>query len=33
MRRTFMNSMVSDWYEKKEHIDEMKDWDKGRLKI
>lgn len=28
-----MNSIVSDWYEKKEHIDEMKGWDKGRLKI
>ncbi|HWT75536.1 MAG TPA: hypothetical protein VN258_12590 [Mobilitalea sp.] len=28
-----MNRVVSDWYEKKEHIDEMKDWDKGRLKI
>jgi len=28
-----MNSNVSAWYEKKEHIDEMKDWDKGKLKI
>lgn len=28
-----MNSIVSDWYEKKEHIDEMKSWDKGKLKI
>jgi 2-polyprenyl-3-methyl-5-hydroxy-6-metoxy-1,4-benzoquinol methylase len=28
-----MNSIVSEWYEKKEHIDEMKGWDKGRLKI
>jgi ubiquinone/menaquinone biosynthesis C-methylase UbiE len=28
-----MNSSVSAWYEKKEHIDEMKGWDKGKLKI
>ncbi|HWT27153.1 MAG TPA: class I SAM-dependent methyltransferase [Mobilitalea sp.] len=28
-----MNSNVSAWYEKKEHIDEMKGWDKGKLKI
>jgi ubiquinone/menaquinone biosynthesis C-methylase UbiE len=28
-----MNSIVSNWYEEKEHIDEMKGWDKGRLKI
>ena len=28
-----MNSIVSDWYEKKEHIDEMKGWNKGKLKI
>ncbi|BCN29160.1 class I SAM-dependent methyltransferase [Anaeromicropila herbilytica] len=28
-----MNSNVLAWYEKKEHIDEMKSWDKGKLKI
>ncbi len=28
-----MNSIVSAWYEQKEHIDEMKGWDKGKLKI
>ncbi|SHO43670.1 class I SAM-dependent methyltransferase [Anaerocolumna xylanovorans] len=28
-----MNSIVSDWYEKKEHVDEMRGWDKGKLKI
>lgn len=28
-----MNSNVSAWYENKEHIDEMKGWDKGKLKI
>jgi ubiquinone/menaquinone biosynthesis C-methylase UbiE len=28
-----MNSNVIAWYEKKEHIDEMKGWDKGKLKI
>ena len=28
-----MDSIVSDWYKKKEHIDEMKGWDKGKLKI
>ncbi|MDF2543013.1 MAG: putative methylase [Herbinix sp.] len=28
-----MNSKVIDWYEQKEHIDEMKSWDKGKLKI
>lgn len=28
-----MNTNVLSWYEKKEHIDEMKGWDKGRLKI
>lgn len=28
-----MNAIVSDWYEKEEHIDEMKGWDKGKLKI
>ncbi|BCJ93583.1 hypothetical protein acsn021_11520 [Anaerocolumna cellulosilytica] len=28
-----MYSNVSAWYEKKEHIDEMKSWDKGKLKI
>lgn len=28
-----MYSNVSEWYEKKEHIDEMKSWDKGKLKI
>ncbi|MDF2590148.1 MAG: Methyltransferase type 11 [Herbinix sp.] len=28
-----MNTNVSEWYEKKEHIDEMKGWDRGKLKI
>ncbi len=28
-----MNSKVSAWYDKKDHIDEMKGWDKGKLKI
>jgi ubiquinone/menaquinone biosynthesis C-methylase UbiE len=28
-----MNSIVADWYEKKEHVDEMIGWDKGKLKI
>jgi hypothetical protein len=28
-----MYSNVLAWYEKKEHIDEMKSWDKGKLKI
>ncbi len=28
-----MYSNVSAWYEQKEHIDEMKGWDKGKLKI
>lgn len=28
-----MNTNVLEWYEKKEHIDEMKGWDKGKLKI
>lgn len=28
-----MNTIVSDWYEKKEHVEEMRIWDKGKLKI
>lgn len=28
-----MNSIVSDWYDRNENIDEMKSWDKGKLKI
>ena len=28
-----MISNVSEWYEEKEHIEEMKGWDKGKLKI
>lgn len=28
-----MELNILDWYEKKEHIDEMKGWDKGKLKI
>lgn len=28
-----MNTNVLEWYEKKEHIEEMKGWDKGKLKI
>ena len=28
-----MYTNVLKWYEKKEHIDEMKGWDKGKLKI
>ncbi len=28
-----MNSNVSVWYENKKHIDEMKCWEKGKLKI
>jgi ubiquinone/menaquinone biosynthesis C-methylase UbiE len=28
-----VETIVTRWYENKEHIDEMKGWDKGRLKI
>jgi SAM-dependent methyltransferase len=33
LRRLSMISNVSEWYEKEEHIEEMRGWDKGKLKI